>query len=72
MCLSKYSFGGKFMKIAVFSKVLTFALAPMVFDQIKALTNEQRISMGEWLRKVIDLELARTVKDKKHNNKEKE
>ena len=34
------------------------ALRPEAYDQIKAITDEKRISMADWVRKAVDASLA--------------
>jgi len=46
------------MKIAQFTKPLTVALQPEVFDKIKQITDEKCISMAEWVREVVDAALS--------------
>jgi len=38
------------MKKACFTKALTVAFSPEVYLQIKEITDEKNISMGEWVR----------------------
>ena len=38
------------MKEAKFTKPLTVALQPEVYEQIKQITDEKRISMAQWVR----------------------
>ena len=56
--------GGKIMKQAVYTKSLTIALSPEQYAQIKDITDEKRISMGEWVRDAVEAALE--------NNKRKE
>ena len=53
------------MKRAVFTKSLSFALQPEVYDQIKAIADEQQISMADWVRAAVDLALKNTGTDSK-------
>ena len=53
------------MKTAQFTKSLTVSLRPEVFDQIKQITDERHISIGEWIRDAIDSAL-------KNNNREED
>ena len=53
------------MKTAQFTKSLTVSMRPEVFDQIKKITDEKQISIGEWIRDAIDIALA-------NNNREEE
>ena len=52
------------MKQAVFTKSLTISMPPKDYEQIKQITDEQCISMAEWVRAAIDNALA------KHQRKE--
>lgn len=45
------------MKKACFTKALTVALPEEVYLKIKNITDEQNISMGEWVRVVAEKEL---------------
>jgi len=45
------------MKERQFSKALTVALQMEVFEQIKRITDEKRISMAEWVRDAVDAAL---------------
>ena len=47
------------MKQAVFIKSLTVALRQEAYDQIKAITDEQQISMADWVRAAVDVALAK-------------
>jgi hypothetical protein len=55
----------RIMKTAQFTKALTVSLRPEVFDQIKQITDEKHISIGEWVRDAIDAALA-------NNNREED
>jgi hypothetical protein len=47
------------MKQAIFTKSLTIAIAPEQYEQIKRITVQCRISMGEWAREAFDLILKK-------------
>jgi hypothetical protein len=47
------------MKQAVFIKSLTIALRQEVYDQIKAITDEKRVSMADWVREAVDTALLK-------------
>ena len=49
------------MREACFTKALTVAFSPETFARIKAITDQKKISMGEWVR--IAAEKALTDKD---------
>ena len=46
------------MKTAQFTKALTVSLRPDVYDQIKRITDEKHISIGEWVRDAIETALS--------------
>jgi hypothetical protein len=46
------------MKTAQYTKSLTVSIRPEVFDQIKQITYERQISIGEWVRAAVDAALA--------------
>jgi len=52
------------MKKASFTKALTVAFSPEVYLQIKEITDEKNISMGEWVR--IAAEKALTEENSKN------
>ena len=41
------------MKVARFIKPLTVAFDPMVFEEIKRITDAEQISMGAWVRNAV-------------------
>ena len=45
------------MKEAKYSKAFTVALKQEVFDQVKRITDEKKISMAEWVRDAVDAAL---------------
>jgi len=47
------------MKQAVFTKSLTIYMPPEQYEQIKQITDQCRISMGEWVRDAIDVALEK-------------
>jgi hypothetical protein len=47
------------MKQAIFTKSLTISMPPEQYEQIKEITDQGDISMGEWVRDAIDTELAK-------------
>lgn len=47
------------MKQAVFTKSLTISLPPEQYNQIKQITDDQQISMAEWVRDAIDKALVK-------------
>ena len=46
------------MKTAQFTKSLTVSMRPEVFDQIKQITDERHISIGQWVRDAIETALS--------------
>ena len=54
------------MKVARFIKPLTVAFDQAVFEEIKRITDAEKISMGAWVRAAIDRQLL------KHQSKEDE
>ena len=51
------------MKTAQFTKSLTVSLRPEVFDQIRRITDEEKISIGEWVRDVVDAALLKNSRE---------
>ena len=49
------------MREAIFTKALTVAFSEEIYAKIKAITDQKRISMGEWVR--IAAEKALTDKE---------
>ena len=47
------------MKTAQYTKSLTVSLRPEVFDQIKQITDERQISIGQWVRDAVDSALEK-------------
>ena len=58
------------MKEAKFTKPLTVGLQPEVYDQIKKITDEKRISMAQWVREIADKALA-NCPEKEESNSDK-
>ena len=56
------------MKQAVFTKSFTVALRQSAYDQIKAITDEEKISMADWVREAVDTELAKNAKSEVSNH----
>ena len=46
------------MKQAVYTKSLTIALSPEQYAQIRSITDEKHISMGEWVRNAVEAKLS--------------
>lgn len=46
------------MKTAKFTKPLTIALHPEVFARIKQITDDDKISIAEWVRDAVDAALS--------------
>ena len=49
------------MKQAVYTKSLTIAVSPEQYAQIKDITDEKRISMGEWVREALEASLKNAI-----------
>ena len=47
------------MKQAVYTKSLTIAVSPDQYAQIKGITDEKCISMGEWVREAVEAALSK-------------
>ena len=47
------------MKQAVFTKSLTISMPPEQYAQIKEITDQSRVSMGEWVRGAVDVALEK-------------
>ena len=45
------------MKQAIFTKSLTISMPPEQYAQIKEITDQSRVSMGEWVRGAVDAAL---------------
>jgi hypothetical protein len=45
------------MKTAIFKRALTVAFSEEIYSRIKEITDEQHISMGEWMRIAAEKEL---------------
>ena len=46
------------MKTAQYTKSLTVSLRPEAFDQLKQISDERQISIGEWVRDAIEVALS--------------
>jgi hypothetical protein len=51
------------MKQAVFTKSLTISMPPEQYEQIKQITDQRRISMGEWVRDAVASALNNTKRE---------
>ena len=58
------------MKQAVFTKSLSFALRPEAYGQIKAITDENKTSLADWVRAAVDAALAKNIQREKYKNDE--
>jgi predicted transcriptional regulator len=47
------------MRTSKFTKALTIALPPDVFEQIRGITDADQISMGAWVREAVAAALER-------------
>lgn len=50
------------MKQALYTKSLTIAVSPEQYAQIKDITDEKRVSMGEWVREAVEVSLKNSLK----------
>jgi cytidylate kinase len=55
-----------YMKTAKFTKALTIALHPDVYERVKRITDVEQISMAEWVRHVLERAL-KNAKPKEKN-----
>ena len=55
------------MKTAQFTKSVTVSMRPEVFSQIKEITDQGHISMGEWVRDAIDVALKNWPPEERTN-----
>jgi hypothetical protein len=51
------------MKQAIFTKSLTISMPPKQYAQIKEITDQCRISMGEWVRDAVASALNNTKRE---------
>jgi hypothetical protein len=51
------------MRVAKFTKPLTVGLELEVYAQIQRITDEQKISMAEWIRDAIETTLRNVAED---------
>ena len=51
------------MKTAQFTKALTVSLRPEIYDQIKRISDDRHISIGEWVRDAVDVTLANNKRE---------
>ena len=58
------------MKQAVYTKSLTIAVSQDQYAQIKCITDEKCISMGEWVREAVEASLKKYLKEEISNNGE--
>lgn len=49
------------MKKALFNKTLSIAISPKVFEQVKKLTDDKNISIGEWVRDAMNIALDKDL-----------
>ena len=57
--------GGIAMRAAKFTKTLSMAVQPELYRKIKKITDEERISIAEWFRRVTEEALSNSVKEEK-------
>jgi predicted DNA-binding protein len=46
------------MREAKFAKSISFALSEEAYNRVKKITDEERISMGEWVREAVEATLS--------------
>jgi hypothetical protein len=51
------------MKTAQFTKALTVSLRPEIYDQIKRISDDRHISIGEWVRDAVDATLTKNNRE---------
>ena len=56
------------MKQAIFTKSLTISMPPEQYEQIKQITDQCRISMGQWVREAIDAALKNWSPEEEQTN----
>ena len=60
--------GGIAMRQAKFTKTLSMAVQPELYRKIKNITDEERISIAEWFRRIAEKALSNSVKEGKSNH----
>jgi len=56
------------MKVAQFTKSTTVSMQPELFDQIKRVTDDEKISISEWFRTAAEQYLINSKKEKSEND----
>lgn len=56
------------MKEAKFTKPLSMAVQPELYRKIKKITDEERISIAEWFRRVAEKALSNLVEEENLNH----
>ena len=56
------------MKVAQYTKSTTVSMQPELFDQIKRITDEEKISISEWFRTAAEQYLIDSRKEKPDND----
>jgi len=59
------------MRVRQFSNSLSVALSEDNFDQIKQITDAEKISMAEWVRNAVDMALEKHKKENQINGFDK-
>ncbi len=54
------------MKKAIFTKSLTISVPPEQYKQVKQITDEQCISMGEWVREAVEAALINNKREEEN------
>jgi hypothetical protein len=58
------------MKQAQYTKSLTISMPPEHFEQIKQITDEQQVSIAEWVREAVAAALIKNQQQEDINNAE--
>ena len=56
------------MKIAQYTKSTTVSMQPELFEQIKKITDQEKISISEWFRNAADQYLINSKKEESNND----
>ncbi len=56
------------MRVAKYTRTLSMAVQPELYHKIKKITDEERISIAEWFRRVAEEALSNSVKEERLNH----
>ena len=56
------------MKIAQYTKSTTVSMQPELFEKIKKITDQEKISISEWFRAAAEQYLLNSKKEKSNND----